>query len=40
MALALDSMPAAPYPAEEVKPRRVMRWDKEPDDDLDSWRTL
>jgi predicted phage terminase large subunit-like protein len=40
MALALDSMPAAPYPAEEIKPRRVMRWDKEPDDDLDSWRTL
>ena len=40
MALALDSMPAAPYPAEEVKPRRVMRWDEEPDDDLDSWRTL
>jgi predicted phage terminase large subunit-like protein len=40
MARAIDSMTAAPYPAEEIKPRRVMRWDKEPDDDLDSWRTL
>jgi predicted phage terminase large subunit-like protein len=40
MALALDSMPAGPYPAGEIKPVQQRRWDRKPDDDVNNWRTL